>query len=194
MQPEADRDPTRPRERRDSRENRERLLAVAKRLFAEQGVEATTMSEVARAAGVGQGTLYRHFADKVALCQALIGEDLAEFQERVGAVLAGTWAVASPLARLDMLIVEKIRLTESHLRVFAAMEDASAGARRHKPFRGPFHAWLHERIIALLDEAVAAGELEPLDVPFTADSMLAVTAPSRETNRCRVAAMMRSLL
>ncbi|KPV48990.1 hypothetical protein SE17_35115, partial [Kouleothrix aurantiaca] len=71
-------------QRRDARENREALLAVAKRLFAEQGVEATSMAEIAREAGVGQGTLYRHFADKAAVCQGLIGEDLDAFQERVG--------------------------------------------------------------------------------------------------------------
>src|SRR5690606_37833343 len=64
----------RQRERRDARENRQRLLAAAKRLFAAQGVDATSMHEIARTAGVGQGTLYRHFADKAELCHALLKE------------------------------------------------------------------------------------------------------------------------
>lgn len=162
------------RERRDAIENRERLLEVAKALFAAQGIENTTMQAIAQAAGVGQGTLYRHFADKVALCQALIKEDLAAFRARVGARLDD--ATTSPLARLDLLIVEKNRLTEGHLPLLAAMEEGP-GARRGKLGRGPFSAWLHERIVALLGEAVALGEAAPLDAPFTAEALLAAVAP-----------------
>jgi AcrR family transcriptional regulator len=164
-------------ERRDARENRQRLLAAAKELVAAQGIDATSMYEIARAAGVGQGTLYRHFADKGELCHALIKEDLAAFMERVGALIAGAGAGVSPLARLDTLIAEKNRLTESHLPLFAAMDEAAAGARRGKPFRGPFHTWLHERISGLLAEAVALGEVAALDVAFTADAILAAGAP-----------------
>ena len=46
-------------EPRGARENRQLLLEVAKRLFAEQGIAATTMKQIASAAGVGKGTLYR---------------------------------------------------------------------------------------------------------------------------------------
>src|SRR5678815_4635040 len=118
-------------ERRDARENRDRLLAAAKQLFAAQGIDATTMYEIARAAGVGQGTLYRHFSDKGEICHTLIKEDLAAFQERVG-TLIGADAASAPLARLELLIVEKNRLTESHLPLFAAMDDAASPARRSK--------------------------------------------------------------
>jgi AcrR family transcriptional regulator len=166
-----------PRERRDARENRERLLRAAKELFAQQGAEATTMSAIAKAAGVGQGTIYRHFADKGALCHALIKEDINAFEERLGPVLAGTWAIASPLARLDTLIAEKIRLTESHLPLFATM-DSPPGARKPRNQRSPFYTWQHERITALLEEAVAAGDLPPLDAAHIADALLAVTAPA----------------
>jgi AcrR family transcriptional regulator len=168
--------PARP-ERRDARENRDRLLVVAKQLFGAQGIDATSMYEIARAAGVGQGTLYRHFADKGEICHALIKEDLAAFMERLGGLIGGDAAESSPLARLDTLIAEKNRLTESHLPLFAAMDEAPAGARRGKPFRGPFHAWLHERIRALLAEALALGEIADLDTAFTADAILAACAP-----------------
>lgn len=164
------------RERRDAHANRQRLLAAAKELFAVQGIDATSMYEIARAAGVGQGTLYRHFADKGELCHGLIKEDIAAFRERVGTQIAATAATVSALARLDTLIAEKIRLTESHLPLFAAMEDV-AGARRTKPFRGPFHTWLREQIIGLLASAIADGELAPLDVEFTSDAILAAMTP-----------------
>jgi AcrR family transcriptional regulator len=164
-------------ERRDARENRQRLLAVAKQLFTAQGTDATSMYEIARAAGVGQGTLYRHFADKGEICQTLIKQDLDNFIERVGTLIGGPDGAASPLARLDTLIAEKNQLTESHLPMFAAIDDAVAGARRAKPFRGPFHTWLHEQISNLLAEAVALGEVADLDIAFTADAILAAGAP-----------------
>ena len=174
VQPDADEAPIK-RERRDAVENRERLLAVAKALFATQGADQTTMQAVAQAAGVGQGTLYRHFADKAALCQALIYEDLERFRERLSGVLNN--AASSPLARLELLITEKNLLTEGHLQLFAAMESGVPGGRGGKRRPGPFHTWLHERIVALLDEAVAQGEAAPLDAPFTADALLAAVAP-----------------
>jgi AcrR family transcriptional regulator len=163
------------RQRSDARENRQQILAAAKRLFAVQGIESTSMQEIARAAGVGQGTLYRHFADKGDLCHALVKEDLEAFRERVGAVIADAWALPSPLARLEILIVEKIGVTEGHLPVLAAMQDAAVASRR--PFRGPFDTWVHEHIVALLDQAVAQGEVAPLDVAFTADAIVAALVP-----------------
>jgi AcrR family transcriptional regulator len=175
IRPDADEAPLK-RERRDAVENRRRLLAVAKALFAAQGAEQTTMQAVAQAAGVGQGTLYRHFADKAALCQTLIHEDLESFRERLAGALAN--AASSPLARLELLISEKNLLTEGHLQLFAAMEGGGPAGRGGKRRHGPFHHWLHERIVALLDEAVAQGEAAPLDASFTADALLAAVAPS----------------
>ena len=165
------------RERHDAIENRRQILAAAQRLFAEQGVDNTSMYEVARAAGVGQGTLYRRFAHKGELCQALIREDVEEFKERVGAAIGGARAPSSALRRLEILIVEKIRLTERHMPLLAAIDEAAAGPRRAEMFRGPFHTWLHTQIAGLLAEAVAQGEIAPLDVEFTAGALLAVTSP-----------------
>ena len=69
--------------RADARRNREALVAVARAVFAEQGTDAS-LRDVARRAGVGIGTLYRHFPSREALLQAVVREgfdvlrDLAE--------------------------------------------------------------------------------------------------------------------
>ena len=52
--------------RADARRNRERVLAVAARMFAEQGHEVG-VADIARGAGVGSATLFRHFPTKEAL-------------------------------------------------------------------------------------------------------------------------------
>ncbi len=56
--------------RADARRNRERVLAAARRAFAEQGY-AVPLDEIAVAAGVGPGTVYRHFPTKEALFEAV---------------------------------------------------------------------------------------------------------------------------
>jgi AcrR family transcriptional regulator len=59
--------------RADARRNREKVLAAARAVFAEQGVDAQ-MDDVARRADVGVGTVYRHFPTKEALLNALSDE------------------------------------------------------------------------------------------------------------------------
>jgi AcrR family transcriptional regulator len=64
---------TRPK-RADARRNYEKVLAAARDAFAEGG-ESTSLEEIARRAGVGIGTLYRHFPNRQALLEALyVGE------------------------------------------------------------------------------------------------------------------------
>lgn len=60
-------------QRADARRNRERILEAAKAIFAEQGIGAQ-MDDVARAAGVGVGTVYRHFPTKDALMERLVAQ------------------------------------------------------------------------------------------------------------------------
>jgi AcrR family transcriptional regulator len=65
--------PARPK-RADARRNYEKVLAAAREAFAEGG-ESTALEEIARRAGVGIGTLYRHFPNRQALLEALyVGE------------------------------------------------------------------------------------------------------------------------
>jgi AcrR family transcriptional regulator len=63
--------------RKDAVEHRERLLAAAAQVFNEQGLDAS-VTEIARVAGVGIGTLYRRFPTKEALVDALIRAILSD--------------------------------------------------------------------------------------------------------------------
>jgi AcrR family transcriptional regulator len=66
--------------RKDAARNRELLLAAAREVFAERGLDAS-LDDVARRAGVGVGTAYRHFANKYELAGAI-------FQQEVAAIAA----------------------------------------------------------------------------------------------------------
>lgn len=67
------RGPADPPRRTDARLNRARLVAAAREVFAEAGPGAS-LNEIARRAGVGPGTLYRHFPDRPALLTAVLGD------------------------------------------------------------------------------------------------------------------------
>jgi AcrR family transcriptional regulator len=63
--------------RADARRNYEKVLAAAREAFAEGG-ESTSLEEIARRAGVGIGTLYRHFPSRQALVEALYLDEVEE--------------------------------------------------------------------------------------------------------------------
>jgi AcrR family transcriptional regulator len=63
--------------RADARRNREAILKAARRVFARDGTDAQ-MDDVARRAGVGVGTVYRHFPTKEALLDALVADRVTQ--------------------------------------------------------------------------------------------------------------------
>ena len=67
--------------RADARRNREAVISAAKKLFADQGLDAQ-MPDVAKAAKVGVGTVYRHFPTKADLIAALAGERFERLAEK----------------------------------------------------------------------------------------------------------------
>jgi AcrR family transcriptional regulator len=75
----------------DREEKRAELLAEARRLFIEDGYEATSMAALAKAAGVAGNTIYWYFTDKddvlVAVLDAVLGDVLAEYEQVAAAPL-----------------------------------------------------------------------------------------------------------
>jgi AcrR family transcriptional regulator len=67
--------------RADARRNREAVIAAAKRLFADEGLEAQ-MPDVAKVARVGVGTVYRHFPTKEDLIAVLVGQRFERLAEK----------------------------------------------------------------------------------------------------------------
>lgn len=67
--------------RKDALQNRAAVLDAARAVFADQGLDAP-LDLIAEKAGVGRGTLYRHFADRTELALAVLEEDVAELGRR----------------------------------------------------------------------------------------------------------------
>ena len=64
-----------PQERGDAARNRALLLDAARRLIDERGADAVTMDDIAAAAGVGKGTVFRRFGSRAGLMMVLLDED-----------------------------------------------------------------------------------------------------------------------
>ena len=73
--------------RKDAQRNREKLLAAAVELFAERGTDGS-LEEVAKRAGVGIGTLYRHFPTRDALVEAAYRNEVAQLRAAADELLA----------------------------------------------------------------------------------------------------------
>jgi AcrR family transcriptional regulator len=74
--------------RADARRNYDRLLAAAWAAFAERGSDDVSLEEIARRAGVGIGTLYRHFPNRQALLEAVYRDQVVALGGRAAKLLA----------------------------------------------------------------------------------------------------------
>jgi AcrR family transcriptional regulator len=160
-------------ERADAAANRQLILATAERLFAERGVEAVCMSEIAEAAGVGKGTLYRRFANKAELCLALMDTQMASFQNStLLAFQELTDRGASHLAQLDTFLDALVNFTEVHSPLLVEVERGGM-FRADLRLRLP-HEWQYMTVNALLSAAARKGEIDSrLDLEYLADALLA---------------------
>lgn len=110
-----------PAERKDAARNRKKILDAARKLMRTRGLDGVCMDELAAAAGVGKGTLYRRFTDKSALFRALLDDDEIVLQERA----RSRWGLgkdAAPVARLHTAWAAFVDFVVDHAHVLAAAE------------------------------------------------------------------------
>ncbi|MFN8530390.1 MAG: helix-turn-helix domain-containing protein [Anaerolineae bacterium] len=145
--------------RSDAVRNRELLLETARRLFAEKGVEAVPMSAVAEAAGVGKGTLYRHFPNKAQLCESLIDEDQRQLQERTFAMLRTN---PDPVVMLRWYVIEVSAFVFRNLDFLGSVDVGLAH---------PAHGWWHQTIRGLLGRVDFGPKADPPDLDYLTDML-----------------------
>jgi AcrR family transcriptional regulator len=107
-------------ERADAASNRQRILTVAARLFEERGAERVSMQDVARAACVGMGTMYRRFGDRAGLTHELLSEGNRLFQDEMLRGEPPLGPGAPPRERLHAWGRGYLELLEGHAQWLAA--------------------------------------------------------------------------
>ena len=160
-------------ERADAAANRALILKTAERLFAERGVANVCMAEIAEAAGVGKGTLYRRFAGKAELCLALLDSQMSEFQaEALARFRRQTAEGATHLAQLADFLEALVAFTEIHAPLLSEVERGGL-LRVDAPLNVP-HFWQFMTVSALLRAAARRGEVrDGLDLDYVGEALLA---------------------
>jgi AcrR family transcriptional regulator len=141
---------TTPRLRADAARNRAAIVAVARDVFAEQGLEAP-LETIAARAGVGIATLYRRFPTRDKLVAAALTEKVAEYAEAAEQALAVTdpWAgFAGFVFRICELQAADRGLSDLLSMTLAEDEQVEQLRRR-----------ANERVVTLIDRAKAGGSL-----------------------------------
>lgn len=139
-----------PKERRDAARNREALLASARCLVEQGGVDAVTMDAVAAHAGVGKGTVFRRFESREGLMGALLNQSETAWQ---AAVLSGPPPLGPGAPPLERLLAFGASRIEANLRL-AELIEAAGGGRSYAAYS--FTA-IHVRY--LLDELDVGGDI-----------------------------------
>jgi AcrR family transcriptional regulator len=155
------------RERADAARNRRRILDAATALVEERGIECVSMEDVARAAGVGTGTLYRRFGDRAGLALALLDEQARDFQDHVISGPPPLGPGAPPAECMRAFGEGVLELLERHGDLLLVA--VPPGAREAE---GP-HVFYATHLAILLREAAPH-----LDAEFTARALLAVLGPA----------------
>jgi AcrR family transcriptional regulator len=136
--------------RADARRNRERVLEAARAVFAEHGRDAQ-MDDVARRAGVGVGTVYRHFPTKEALVSALA----VSLFERVLAAARAAMEIEDPWEAFTTALWQGGEVLSSD-RAFTEIV-----GQAEMPFPEELQLAMLEAYTQLLDRAKASGDLRP---------------------------------
>lgn len=139
--------------RADSLRNRERLMEAAKAAFTEVGPEVS-LEEIARRAGVGIGTLYRHFPAREALVEAVYRREVEQLAEAAGRLAAE----AAPLDALRRWM----RLFVGYLATKKVIAPAlSAQPGRMSEIYAASGGPITEASARLLERARTAGDVRP---------------------------------
>jgi AcrR family transcriptional regulator len=149
---------------------RDRLFAAAREIFERDGLEGLSVRAVARHAGLSPMAMYRHFADKDALLDALMLDGFAAWEARVRAIEAedpSQWLRSLFAAYLDFALADPHRFDAAFL----------LPARKARKYPDDFAAGRSPAIgmvMARIEQAKAAGRLgpvEPLEAALTLSAL-----------------------
>ncbi|MFF8097583.1 TetR/AcrR family transcriptional regulator [Streptomyces sp. NPDC016675] len=147
--------------RADARRNRERLLVVAAQAFAEHG-EGASLDDIARRAGVGVGTLYRHFPTRRALLEAAC-------LERIEAIAARADVIAGELPPGEALVAWLEELAAGMLQVrglgaLLGTAVAEGGPAADRACGDCLRGAVARLVRAARDEGTLRADVEPIEV------------------------------
>jgi len=145
--------------RADAQRNRERILDVARRAFTRDGAHAS-LDEIAKQTGVGPGTLYRHFATREALLEAVYRSEIEKL-----ATAPQRFAELPPIDALRAWLLLFVDAIAAKKIIAPALHAVGGG---HPTAIEASYASMHDAVRALAKRAVKSGDLrkdlDPVDL------------------------------
>ena len=156
-----------PSTRKDAVRNRKAVLAAADALFDRcESPEDVTMADVAAAAGVGKGTLFRAFGDRRGLLLALYGARVEPIRDAVAAGPPPLGPGTPPLERVPAVLDALLCFKFDNRRLALALEETGSSS----PYQAAHYQQWHDLLQAMLAKIPGLN-----DTGFTAHVLLAAT-------------------
>lgn len=154
----------------------EEIEEIAFSLFQEFGVENVSMHKIAKTAGVGQGTLYRRYANKSDLCLSILGE---RFEQLIPALHLYLSKISDqPVRERLRYVLEEIHLIVGHHLDWIRMLTISGNLEQtSKVYESHYSQSLRQIIRDLLEEAREKGEANIQDIELTTLCMSSPMTP-----------------
>jgi AcrR family transcriptional regulator len=159
----------------DKKEKRGRILETAIKVFAQRGVNNTKIADIAQAAGIGKGTVYEYFQSK----DEIITATFQYFMQTVGEKIGRRWHnLQDPLQKLEAFFKAWGEILEGEFKDFleVILDFWAESIRQEKSSQAfdlsELYAEYRATLESVLQEAIEAGEIKPMDTCIAASVLL----------------------
>lgn len=159
----------------DKEAKKQDILEAAINVFAQKGVAKTKMADVAKAAGIGKGTIYEYFNSK----EDIFAESFRYFMLQVETAIARRlFRIYDPLEKLDAIIDGWVEVVQQTSTAFLAiMMDFWAEGVRHEDKTAAFdlkemYAESREMMIRIIEEGITKGTILPVNSTIAASILI----------------------
>jgi TetR/AcrR family transcriptional regulator len=161
---------TGPAQEAEAGESKDRILAAAERLFAEQGYAATSIREIAQGAGVNRALIYYYFKDKRDLYWAVIQEGVGQMSRMMAKASLRGKTVRAKIEAFIGGYYQLLLQRQDTLRIILR-ETTGSGEEMGLPIKESLGKTLAQ-LQAIIEEGIVSGELRVHDPEMTAYSLV----------------------
>lgn len=162
---------------KNSEEYQKRIINAAKKLFDEYGIENVTMHQIAKAAAIGQATLYRRYSHKGEICMEILSSNTQKFLKELDLLLTTTEDTLTSLEQLDSVITKIADYIDEKAAMLVIIKIEYSRELQLLQFHHPIFLYLHKIISDLYSKSIRNNEIVDLHTTLTAHILVAALSP-----------------
>lgn len=170
-------DPIKPKPGKKPTNYQNQILNASVKLFEEQGVENVTMHQIAKAAEIGQATLYRRYSNIGEICMAILSSNTQDFLKELDEFLLSGDESQSSLTQLNDIIEKIADYIDGKATMLIVIKNEYSRELQLLQFNHPVFLYLHEIISGLYLKSIHQREIETLNTTLTTHSLVAALSP-----------------